>query len=53
MNDYKWLGVELHETYNASDSLERYYEIIQQLIKMKPAYICLCESEDWRKLIWE
>ncbi|MGI6589366.1 MAG: glutamate--tRNA ligase family protein [Candidatus Iainarchaeum sp.] len=53
MNDYKWLGVEFHETYNASDRLERYYEIIEQLIKMNKAYICFCESEDWRKLIWE
>lgn len=53
INDYKWLGVEFHETCNASDRLDRYYEVIEQLIKMDKAYICSCESESWRKLIWE
>lgn len=53
INDYNWLGVEFHETARASDRLNRYYEVIEQLIKMNKAYICFCKSEDWRKLIWE
>ncbi len=53
IRDYNWLGVEFHETCNASDRLDRYYEIVEQLIKMDKAYICSCESELWRKLIWE
>jgi glutamyl-tRNA synthetase len=50
--DYNWLGVQFHETASASDRLERYYEVIEKLIKDEMAYVCSCESESWRKLIW-
>ncbi|MDD4467874.1 MAG: glutamate--tRNA ligase family protein, partial [Candidatus ainarchaeum sp.] len=45
IKDYNWLGVEFHETARASDRLNRYYEVIEQLIKMNKAYICFCKSE--------
>ncbi len=50
--DFEWLGIKFDETANASDRLERYYEIIEKLINDKMAYVCECESEEWRKLIW-
>jgi len=50
--DYNWLGIKFNETASASDRLERYYEIIEKLLKDGNAYVCSCESESWRKLIW-
>ncbi|MFA5930951.1 MAG: glutamate--tRNA ligase family protein [archaeon] len=51
--DYAWLGIKFDEVCSASDKLERYYEIIEELIKMGKAYVCFCESEKWRELIWD
>lgn len=53
MRDFEWLGIKFHETANASDHLLRYYEIIEKLIIGGNAYICTCDPEEWRKLIWE
>ena len=53
LEEFKWLGIKVHETANASDRLDRYYEIIEKLLKDGNAYICNCDSEEWRKLIWE
>jgi len=50
--DFEWLGIKFDETVNASDRLERYYEVIEKLINDGIAYVCECESEKWRKLIW-
>ncbi|VVB76411.1 Glutamate--tRNA ligase [uncultured archaeon] len=53
MRDFEWLGIKFDEVGNASDRLERYYEIIEELIKKGHAYVCSCESEKWRELIWK
>jgi glutamyl-tRNA synthetase len=53
IKDFTWLGIKFDEVSNASDKLDRYYEIIEQLIEMGKAYVCNCESEEWRKLIWK
>ena len=53
LSEMMWLGIDVHETANASDNLSRYYEIIEKLIKDGNAYICDCNSEEWRKLIWK
>ena len=53
IKDLNWLEVKFDEISRSSDRLERYYEIIEKLIKDETAYICSCESEEWRKLIWK
>ncbi len=53
ISDFNWLGIKFNETTNASDRLERYYEIIEKLITDGKAYVCVCQGEDWRNLIWE
>lgn len=50
LEEFKWLGINIDETANASDNLGGYYKVIEELIKMKKAYICFCEPEEWRKL---
>ena len=51
--DFNWLGIKFNETMNASDHLQRYYEVIEQLIINEKAYVCECQSELWRELTWE
>jgi len=53
MRDFEWLGIKFDEVANASDRLQRYYEIIEELVKKGNAYVCFCESEKWRELIWK
>jgi glutamyl-tRNA synthetase len=53
INDFKWLGINTNGVVNQSDNLERYYEVIQELINMGKVYICFCESEKWKELIWD
>ncbi|MFA7133423.1 MAG: glutamate--tRNA ligase family protein, partial [archaeon] len=52
INDFKWLGIDTNGIVNQSDNLKRYYEIIQKLINMDKAYVCFCDSEKWKELIW-
>jgi glutamyl-tRNA synthetase len=51
-HDFAWLGIKFDETCRSSDRLERYYEVLEKLLADGTAYICNCESEKWRKLIW-
>ena len=53
IRDFDWLGIKFNSTANASDHLPRYYEIIGKLLQGGNAYVCECESEQWRKLIWD
>jgi glutamyl-tRNA synthetase len=53
LSEMMWLGIDIHQTANASDNLARYYEIIEKLIKDGNAYICDCDSEKWREKIWK
>jgi glutamyl-tRNA synthetase len=53
IRDYEWLGIKFHKTASASNNLPRYYEVIEELLKKDKAYVCSCESETWRKLIWD
>ncbi|MFA5357769.1 MAG: glutamate--tRNA ligase [archaeon] len=50
LEEFKWLGIKIDETANASDNLEEYYSVVEDLIKKGKAYICFCESEKWREL---
>jgi len=49
-NDLNWLGVEYHYKFCASERLERYYEIFEKLLSLEKAYICTCDSEEWKKM---
>jgi glutamyl-tRNA synthetase len=51
--DFDWLGIQFHEINRSSDRLDRYYEILEKLLTDGMAYVCSCESETWRKLIWD
>ncbi|MFA5126172.1 MAG: glutamate--tRNA ligase family protein [archaeon] len=51
--EFAWLGIKIDEIQKASDRLDRYYHVIEELIKQGNAYICDCDSEEWRKLIWK
>ncbi|MDD3159931.1 MAG: glutamate--tRNA ligase family protein, partial [Candidatus ainarchaeum sp.] len=53
LNDFNWLGIKIDSVSNQSDHLNRYYEIIERLIEMNQAYICSCEGEVWKDLIWK
>jgi glutamyl-tRNA synthetase len=45
--DAEWLGVEIDETYRASDRLETYYEHARRLIEKEAAYVCDCPAEEF------
>ncbi len=51
--DLLWLGVEVDETFFASDRMEIYYSFMKKVISMGKAYVCSCEKESWKKLIDE
>jgi len=48
LEDCKWLGAAPDRVYYASDRLEKYYEIAEQLIRKGHAYMCSCSSEQFR-----
>lgn len=47
--DLDWLGVKCHETYVQSDRFRLYYEVTRELLEQCNAYVCTCDSEDWRR----
>ncbi|MCX6800966.1 MAG: glutamate--tRNA ligase [Candidatus Diapherotrites archaeon] len=51
LGEFRWLGIKIDETANASDNLKEYYNVVEELIKKGKAYVCFCEAEEWRKLI--
>jgi len=51
--DLKWLGIEVDETFFASDRMEIYYNYMKKVISKGKAYVCKCNKEDWKKLIDE
>ena len=50
-DDLEWLGIKVDELYFASDRLDIYYDYMRKLIDMGKAYVCNCDSEEWRKKI--
>jgi glutamyl-tRNA synthetase len=43
-----WLNIKWNEEYYKSDRLEIYYKYCQKLIKLKGAYICTCNADQFR-----
>jgi glutamyl-tRNA synthetase len=49
--DLRWLQCEWDEEYIQSDRLNIYYEIANALVKSGAAYVCECNSEQFRSLV--
>jgi len=50
LEDCEWLGAKPDEVVIASDRIEKYYEVAEQLIKNGGAYVCFCEQEAFKAL---
>lgn len=50
-DDLKWLECNWDEEYLQSDRMELYYQYAEELIKKAGAYVCECESEDFKLLV--
>jgi len=48
--DLKWLGVNVDEKYVQSDRVAIYYEWAEKILAMGQAYVCTCESEEYKRL---
>ncbi|HZD43175.1 MAG TPA: glutamate--tRNA ligase, partial [Methanomicrobiales archaeon] len=47
--DIAWLGLKIDDIVYQSDRLDIYYKYAEDLIGLGGAYICTCESEEFRK----
>jgi len=43
--DLQWLGIQWDVEYHTSDHLRQHYQLAEQLIRQKDAYVCKCSSE--------
>ncbi|MDD5615919.1 MAG: glutamate--tRNA ligase [Candidatus Methanoperedens sp.] len=50
LEDCEWLGAKPDEVVIASDRIDKYYEVAEQLIKKGGAYVCFCEQETFKAL---
>ncbi len=50
LEDLQWLGIEPDNIYYQSDRFEIYYEYAEKLIKSGAAYMCTCDSVEFKKL---
>lgn len=48
--DLKWLGIEADEIFYQSDRFEIYYKYAEELINRGAAYMCTCDSGDFKEL---
>jgi glutamyl-tRNA synthetase len=46
-----WLFGNVHEYYIQSDKIDIYYDYAKKLIEKNAAYVCTCDSEEFKKLI--
>ena len=53
VEDLKWLGINPWKIVRQSERLNIYYKYAWELFKKKKAYICVCDSEKKRKLLWK
>ncbi len=49
LRDLKWLGIRVDRVFFASDRLERYYEVIEKLIKKGKAYVSTTPQQQFRE----
>ena len=43
--DLEWLGISWNKEYHTSDHLLKHYQLAEQLIAQKDAYVCTCSAE--------
>lgn len=49
LSDLAWFGITPDLVARSSDRMDIYYDYMQQLVEMGHAYVCSCETEEWRK----
>ena len=49
--DLKWLKIKVNKVVIQSKRLKIYYKYAEKLIKEDKAYICTCDSEEFKKLV--
>ena len=50
LEDMEWLGYPPHKVVYASDRIEEYYKVAEELVMKRHAYVCQCSAEKFRKL---
>ena len=53
LENFEWLGVKWDKLDYASDHMEKFYKLCEELIKKDKAYACTCNKEDIRKKRFE
>ena len=51
--DLNFLGIKPDKVIIQSKRLKIYYKYAEKLVKDDKAYVCTCDVEEWRKLIWK
>jgi len=49
--DLEWLGCKPDKEYIQSDRMPIYYEFAEKLLKSGHAYVCICKTEEFKKLL--
>ena len=52
IKDLQWLGIKPHKIIKQSERLNIYYKYAKKLIQIDKAYVCTCDIEQKRKLLW-
>lgn len=50
-DDLNWLGIKPSKVVRQSSRLKVYYVEMRKLLKLDKAYVCTCDSKEWKKLI--
>lgn len=48
--DLKWLGIKWKIEFSASSRMERYYEVIKEMIEKGHAYVDTCSEEEFKQM---
>lgn len=49
LEDCEWLGAKPDKVVTASDRLDRYYKVAEELVKQGNAYVCTCSQEEFKR----
>lgn len=50
LEDMEWLGYPPDKIVYASDRIEEYYKVAEEIVMKRHAYVCSCSAEKFRKL---
>ena len=50
--DAEWVFGNVTDVWIQSDRMQKYYDYAEKLIKNGSAYVCDCDNEEFKKLIW-